>query len=332
MNSSEDFDTRFRRLSALFVPTKYHEHALVRLNECLRLSKLDGGPHNMLLIGDSGSGKTFTLNHFNALQFDTQNASAYRRLQMLTPSDAKPKSMNATILEATGDAFAWRGTYHQQWGRLPAALDARGVEIIMFDEFQHVFEGKPQATTKSAMQWLKNVHNKLHRPIVLSGLTNIRGFVQSSAELARRFSVVVRLPRLAISSPEHTREFRRVLAEISAAMPYPPVIPFAEDVMLLRFYCASGGALGPVTDLAKRASLYTHESGAHKTSLEHLAAAFAAEFAGATGDVNPFELPHDKLREHAGRIHKEECTRTIKAAKKQRQSEALPFWLTRFAA
>jgi hypothetical protein len=331
MDPLEDFEAAFRKLSKLFVATKYHERALVRLNECTQLSRLDGEPHNMLLVGDSGSGKTFTLSHFRALQSDTQNASAYNRLQILTPSDAKPKSMNAAILEAAGDVFAWRGTYHQQMDRLPEVLDAREVNMIMIDEFQHVFEGKPKATTKSAMQWLKNIHNKLRRPIVLSGLTNICGFVQSSVELARRFSVVVRLPRLAISSPEHTREFRRVLAEIDAVMPYPSKIPFAEDQMLLRFYCASGGALGRVTDLTKRASLYTHKSGEHETSLEHLAAAFKAEFEGATGDVNPFELPNDKLRERAERIHKEECTRAEKAAKQQR-SEVLPFWLAQFSS
>jgi len=99
-------------------------------------------------------------------------------------------------------------------------LDELDVAMVVFDEFQHIFDGRSNGAIKTAAQFVKNLEKNLKGPIVLAGMRGIEDFIRRSPELRRRFSTRLRISRYRLRSGD-AQEFRGFAKAIEDALPLP---------------------------------------------------------------------------------------------------------------
>lgn len=245
MDKTQDPELAFLQFDTLYIVTPRHAAIIAALEESIRISRRSASSDtiNLVITGDTGMGKTFTLKRFrDRLNREAQlnNPDAMPVLYVNTPEDATPKAMSTALLEALGAEFAGRDPHYKQMERVRKLMLEKGVILIILDEFQHVFDGRSKDESKLVAQFIKNFVNKSECPIALAGMRNIEEFIRSSGELRRRFISRRRINRYRLAALD-TDEFLSFLEAVEAALPLPLEESLTSERMRIALYCISGG-------------------------------------------------------------------------------------------
>ena len=94
------------------------------------------------LLGASGAGKTSVVNHYRRLHPPEETETATRQpvLKVTLQPNARPKGIAADLLLALGDPAWSSGTVQTLTNRAVRLLKHCGVELIVMDEFHHLFD------------------------------------------------------------------------------------------------------------------------------------------------------------------------------------------------
>lgn len=300
MDRSFDPELAFRQFDTLYIETPRHKAINTALEESLRMMTRTSGSdmRHLLITGDSGMGKSLTLKRFmDRANGKAQQASpdALPVIYVNTPEDATPKAMSTAMLESLNDLFPGKAPHHKQMIRVRELMDELGIRMVIFDEFQHLFEGRSHGAAKTATQFVKNLANTFGRPIVLAGMPSIERFVQGSAELRRRFSTRLRIGRYRLKATDH-QQFRDFLTAAEAALPLPSEEPLTSARMRLAFYCISGGIPDYIVKPLKLALSRALDRGQTTLRVTDIVDA-ASSLLDPDGQViNPFEQEVPQLR------------------------------------
>jgi hypothetical protein len=201
-----------------------------------------GEPVCGALLGASGVGKTSVVEHYCKLHPPRETETATRQpvLKVTLQPDASPKGIAADILLALGDPAWSSGTVQTLTSRAVHLLAHCGVELVVFDEFHHLFDVDRAKVVTKAAQWLKVFVVNTRIPVVVCGMPEAE-YVLRAEHTERRFKERILLSCFRWHPVASRREFCGMLKKLDLSLPLAEESQLAEPELAGRFYLASRG-------------------------------------------------------------------------------------------
>jgi hypothetical protein len=216
--------------------------AVALLERCHRSGRQGGEPACGALLGASGVGKSSVVAHYARLHPPGEAETATRRpvLTVTLQPDARPKGIAADLLLALGDPAWSSGTVQTLTSRAVRLLDRCGVELIVLDEFHHLFDSDRARVMTKASQWLKVLIVNTGLPVVVAGMPEAT-HVLGAEHTERRFKERLLLRCFTWRTPEGRREFCGMLKKLDDTLPLAEASGLAGPELAGRIYLACRG-------------------------------------------------------------------------------------------
>jgi DNA transposition AAA+ family ATPase len=270
-------------------------HAMAELHVRRRKYGVGGG---LLLTGPSGVGKS-TMVRAYLDSFPRVHETERTHIPVLlvsVPSSPTSRSLASAILEALGYKKAHRGTAPEMTARIHELFMRCEVEMVLLDEFQHLFYAPTLNAFRDVTDWLKNFLEATKVGMVACGLPAAEAVVNSNEQLARRFSARIRVAPFAFVQVEDSKEFRGVLKTLGTYLPIPPETPLHESNLARRIHVGSYGLIDYVIKILEGAVSVAASAGLDSLDLETFAAGFRNRvWRDVPERLNPFH-PQSVLR------------------------------------
>jgi type II secretory pathway predicted ATPase ExeA len=274
---------RLRLIESVFIKYPRLKNLYAKIDFCREFSKIAAEPECMLITGTKGAGKS-TLIKWYATDFPINEFVETRIIPVLiavVPSPATVKGLGSAMLEAIGDPAADRGTVGSITLRLKKYIDDCKVELIILDEFQHFDDRQSKNVLKTVSDWLKNLINETHRPIVLVGMPGCENVLENKGneQLKRRFSSREEIVQFAWDTTEHAVEFRQLLKAIDDALPLLKDSHLADAETAFLIHSATDGVINYVMKLLRWGARLAIKNGQEQIDLSTLAQAYELRLA-----------------------------------------------------
>lgn len=270
-------------------------HEEIRM--CQALSRIAGEPHCMALEGVTGAGKsTLVKSYAQAFQrLETTAGTQVPVLYMEVPSPATVKGVAAATLKHLGDPAASKGTLWSLNERVIYFIQACGVELVIWDDFQHLFDTETERVLAKVSDWLKVLIKETGVTFLVVGMEGkVELILQANPQLSRLFAARETLQPFAwdAANPKTVHEFSRFVDFVEQAVGLPLPTEVARVELLHRLHYATAGVVGNMMNLARYAVVLAHQQGKAKLDLTVLSQAFQNRLQKhLRSKVNPFEGP-----------------------------------------
>jgi hypothetical protein len=270
------------------------------IQRCQQLSQLTGEPHCLALEGVTGAGKS-TLVKSYAQSFPRSETPEGARLPVLymeVPSPATIKGAAAAMLLQLGDPAATKGTLWSMNERVLLFIKACGVQLVIWDDFHHLFDAETERVLARVSDWLKVLIKEAGIPFLVVGIEGkVDLILQANPQLSRLFATRETLRPFAWNEAEAdtVREFSRFVqfAEQALGRPLASAPPRVE--MLYRLHYATGGVVGNVMNLLRYAAWLAGQQGKAELDLPLLSRAFQGRLQKHLRTrADPFAAPADE--------------------------------------
>lgn len=237
--------------------------------------KRDGKPRGLLVIGDSGAGKTTVIEEFlrsTGYQKDpvvTEDGDRMPVVHVELPSSPTFRQVASAIMLELGFPVDRNSNTKQILLRIAHLCEEMGVEIIVIDEAHHIMQAKGDDEYNTS-EFLKSLLNGCKSQIALFGLPALlalRGYPQ----LKRRFQPPVLLKPYHWDKKSGRLEFLAILDEFEAGVDLPEPSNLSKQWHALRIYCATGGHVGLVSKYLSEAYRRALTEGLPSIDMELLA-------------------------------------------------------------
>lgn len=255
-------------------------------------------PPCLALLGETGAGKTTVVQTWLAQRGEKEREEDDRLiipvLSVVMPSHARKKGAAAAFLGALHDPNPSRGTEWNMLVRLYRLIQVCQVRLIVVDEFQHIIDRETQRVLHDVADFLKDIMNQTHVPMILVGkLGEAEAILHSNPQLDRRVGSPYVLEPFEWDrsrASETIKEFRTVLREIDRSLPLDWSGLQGEE-MARRLFCACEGYMGWLMDLIRHSTLAAIDRGEVVLTRALLAQVYEERLAQTLlgeGKENPF--------------------------------------------
>lgn len=261
---------------SIYIGYPRFEEILDKISYCHEFSNITAEPECLLITGPTGAGKS-TLKKLYERSHPRQVLPTMTKVPIVSgiiPVPATVKSLVQHLLVQLKDPLALKGTAVAQTERLKMFLSDCQVELIVLDELQHFIDRDSKRILKTVSDWLKALIEETRIPVVLLGLPEAEGVIDSNEQLSRRFANRYILQPFSFDTREHIEEFRTFLHLLDMKLPLSKPSHLADFDMACRIYYASDGVVGYVMKLVRKAAYYAIKSGTEHVDLPVLAQAF----------------------------------------------------------
>lgn len=209
----------------------------------LRLNRIfQSDQQCMLLIGDTGVGKSHTINHYKKRVLATQNYSR-NTMPVLISRISRGKGLDATLIQMLADLELFGSSQIKKRGyktdltkKLVESLIKAQVELLIINEFQELIEFKSVQERQQIANGLKFISEEAKVPIVLVGMP----WAATIAEEPQWASRLVRKRKLEYFSLKNdSKYFRQYLMGLAKKMPFdePPKLESKNTTIALFAAC-----------------------------------------------------------------------------------------------
>lgn len=266
--------------------------ALNAIEEQLATYRQTGLAQHLLVLGESGTGKS-TLCRLLVERYPRQvlaERDVVPVLSVSVPAGATITNVASEILAALGDPHPSAGTVAVKTRRVLVLCRSCGVELVLFDEAQHLHDRGQIATHYLVGDWIKRLIDDLAIPSVFLGLPRLQRLLTVNDQLRRRFSRRVMLalgqnPEVAIES-----ECLQLFISLVACFPIPiDYGDYGSGELGQRLYCASDGRVAYIKKLLQSVLTQAHTSKLDRVMPPDLEEAFTRDiWWEGIGKLNPF--------------------------------------------
>jgi hypothetical protein len=256
-----DRDPSERRtiVNGTFVPRDLCDSLVERMDRVRRNMREGARPACITFVGEAGVGKSALLQNYaagNPISETTQDGFITRTRPVLYVEFAQAMSVgqaaDLTLCELLGPT-APQGA-RARYIILPEQLRLQGVELMIFDEFQHVLEKGADKTQGATRDWVKYLTKKTRIPAVLAGMKAINDIVDGDPQLYQLTPHRFKLPHYDYSTKEEKKEFRRFLADLDRRLPFDELAHLADPDRARRLHLSCRGFLRPFSYVLERAA------------------------------------------------------------------------------
>lgn len=259
----------------------------------LELYRKTGIAQNLLILGESGTGKTTLANLFAKChpQQALLEGDVIPVLYVAVPPAATIAGTVEGVLAQLGDPEPERGTVSVKTAR--AAKLARGcrVEMLLFDEAQHIQDRGRSQTQYFVGDWLKSFMDTLKLPVTMLGLPRTEGLLQVNEQLRRRFT-----HRLSMSAQQHGPGYvedssLQLFSDLAACLPLRlNPRPFGWHELGIRLQFATDNRIAYIKQLLVSAFHHALAQDGQDIAIQDLSHAFtSAIWPAGVGPLNPFD-------------------------------------------
>jgi len=179
-----------RQFEKVYISFPSFERAVTAIIDNINLHRNAHLANNLLIVGDSGAGKSslcdVIVNKYPRMRVPTQDKVTV--LYVPVPAAASIKSVAETMLWNLGDPSFGSGSNVSKTNRIVTLCRNCEVNLVLFDEAQHLYDRGRQTTHYLVGDWLKRLIDELNIPTVFLGLPRLEQLLQSNEQLRRRFS------------------------------------------------------------------------------------------------------------------------------------------------
>lgn len=216
---------------------------------------------NILLLGESGMGKTMLLRKFeraHAHPFDKRSGIECRTvLMMRMPHEPTEEAFVGQLLAALRAPACEIGRRRQSWGLRETAfrlLREVRVQVLVIDEINSVLVGTPRQQ-RLFLQLLRFMSNEMSVALVCAGVPEARHALLSDAQLRSRFTDIELPPWQADT------ELQRFVNLLVAGLPLRRPSPVDSAKIRRLLAERTGGVTLSVTKVIERAAVAAIRSG-----------------------------------------------------------------------
>jgi hypothetical protein len=254
-------------LNGTFIPRDLCDELIATMDRVRRNMREGAEPTCISFVGGAGVGKSSVLKNYAAGEPVTETVKdgcITRKRPVLYVSFPESTSLgdaaDITIRALMGPT-APQGR-RARYVLLPEQLKLQGVELMIFDEFQHVLEKGAEKTRAATRDWIKYLTKETKVPALLAGMESINAIVDGDEQLGQLTPYRYGLPRYGYQTAKEKKDFCRFLAELDRYLPFDHVAHLANPDRARRLHMASGGALRPLCILLRRAADFAIEENA----------------------------------------------------------------------
>jgi hypothetical protein len=298
---------RWRELSAseriayankLIILHPRFREAVDLLARCHLDSRQSREPNCGAILGASGVGKTSVVDHYLRQHPPEETDTCTRQpvLKVTLQPNASPKGIAADLLLALGDPAWCRGTVQTLTSRAVKLLEHCGVELIVLDEFHHLFDIDQAKVMTKASQWLKVLIVNTRIPVVVCGMPEAE-YVLSAEHTERRFKHRMALHCFTWRTAQGRREFCGMLKKLDDTLPLTESSNLASAETAARCYLACRGVPDYLMTLIRGGLAEAVQQGNECIEVEDLARVYEqclAQQRVLTEQSNPFIGKLDK--------------------------------------
>ena len=275
-------------LRKIFVDRPVTEHLTELLNKVRRERDAMTEPSNVMLTGDTGTGKSSFLRKYAA-----RSPSRRTRGRLIQPVLLAEFVTGTTVIGAAKSLLIALGDPSEGSGKLTdltfRAIDQvtkQKVEMILSDEFQHLIETGPTRINKAA-DFVKQVSKATNVPFVMAGMPSALGILRANSQLAGVTPHLKKLGLFSWATNEDRLILRRFLARVDDALPFDDSAGLGDLETAERIFDATGGMMRAIMTLIKQAAIHALDRGGEQVLGEDLRYGYE-QTPGVNHDANPF--------------------------------------------
>jgi len=281
-----------RQLQGAYLMFPAFRSAFSQVEANLKLYRETGVAQNLLILGESGTGKTSLARLFTE-QYPKQvllERDVIPVLHVTVPPAATIAGTVEAVLCKLGDPEPERGTVSVKTARAVKIARGCGVEMLLFDEAQHIQDRGRTHSQYFVGDWLKSFMDALGLPVTLLGLPRTQGLLQVNEQLRRRFTHRLSLSVQQTGSEEGDDNNLELFTSLAEALPLPlDPKPYSWSELGMRLYFATDGRIAYVKQLLVSAYSLAAGQECGRVSVHELEQAFTSSiWPSGIGALNPF--------------------------------------------
>jgi hypothetical protein len=252
-------EERRRILNGTFIPRTLCNELIAAMDRVRRNMQEGAEPTCITFVGGAGVGKSSILKNYAAGEPVTESIEdgcITRKRPVLYVSFPESTGLgdaaDITIRALMGPT-APQGR-RARYVLLPEQLKLQGVELMIFDEFQHVLEKGAEKTRAATRDWIKYLTKETKVPALQAGMDSINAIVDGDEQLGQLTPYRFGLPRYGYKTAKEKKDFRDFLAELDRYLPFDHPAHLADPDRARRLHMACGGVLRPFCILLRRAA------------------------------------------------------------------------------
>jgi type II secretory pathway predicted ATPase ExeA len=213
---------------------------------------MNDSPDIILVIGDSGTGKSFLLQHaaVELRNFHTQEGWIIQAPYVKMPPKPSPITMLERILNEYHAEESQRRSEQYLLHRVTTLIRECETVAVFIDEVQHLVDRRTARAWEHTSDVVKDLSEQTWCLYVLSGLPRSAAVIYQNEQLMTRTRATIELPRFSWEDIRSREQFIGCLKEFHGHInKYARIPAIHEGHWPLRIYCATGGLMRLISNL-----------------------------------------------------------------------------------
>lgn len=222
---------------------------------------------NMLLVGDTNTGKTMIANRFHELhpayELEDNEGVVIPVLFVQAPPIPNESRFYSNILEKMFAPYKHSDSTEKKQYQVLTLLRSCNVKMLVIDEIHSLLAGSMEKQ-RVFLSVIRNLGNELRIPIVGIGTKDALRAIKTDPQLDNRFKPTL-LPKW-----EYGVDFRRLLASFERMIPLEKPSNLHNEQIAMKLLAMSEGLLGELSEIISEAAIEAIRTNKEKIDLDIL--------------------------------------------------------------